>query len=73
VTVSRGTVARLHRSLAAVLASRPPLCVVLDARDGEPDDAWRARRAEAERQAEAVRAVGRRAFVIIVDLDEGER
>jgi hypothetical protein len=73
VTVSRGTVARLQRSLAAVLASRPPLAFVLVPREGEPNDAWETRCAEAERQAEAVRAMGRRACVIIVDLTEDER
>jgi hypothetical protein len=73
VTVARGTVARLQRSLASVLASRPPVAVVLVPREGEPEDVWEARRADAERRADGVRAIGRRAFVIVVDLEEGDR
>jgi hypothetical protein len=33
---------------------------------------WRARAEEAERRVEAVRATGRRAFVIVVDREEGQ-
>jgi hypothetical protein len=66
----RATISRLERSIAAVRAAQPPMFVILEPHDGEPVEAWRARAAEAERKAEAIKASGGRAFVFIIDLED---
>ena len=57
----------LRRQVARALQGLPPLVVLVDVR--EDDDAG-ARRAAAEGQARAARASGRRACVVLVDMDE---
>jgi hypothetical protein len=66
----RATISRLERSITAVRAAQPPVCMILEPRDDEPAEAWRARLAEAERRIEAVKATGHRGFLIIVDRED---
>lgn len=60
----------LRRRVANALQGLPPLVVLVDVREGEPNDTARARRVAAEGQARAARASGRRACVVLVDMDE---
>jgi hypothetical protein len=39
----RATISRLERSITAVRAAQPPVCMILEPRDDEPAEAWRAR------------------------------
>lgn len=64
--MSRPNVAGLRRRLFAARASLPPVVRVADSAHPE-------RVAEADREVEAIRATGRRAFVVLVDRDEEPR
>lgn len=61
--MSRLSIARLRRQVLEARAAMPP--VVQVAAPGFPE-----RVAEAHRAAEAVRATGRRAFVVLVDRED---
>ena len=67
----RTSVASLRRQIAkARRGLLRPLCMVLEPHDGESEASWQARLSEAKRKAAAAEAEGRRAFVLIVDMDE---
>lgn len=68
----RSTTARFERLIAKVKATRPPVVFVLEVHDGESPEAWQARKDEAERRVEAVKADGGTAHLIEIDREEGE-
>lgn len=67
MSVTRGTVRRLHAQIAKALASLPPVFAIVDQHDGESAEA-----AMARARAKYPHAGKRDTIYVIVDREEGE-